>query len=78
MLLHVVSLELLQDYKVLLGFDNNEKRVFDYRPHIDTGVFKKLKNPIYFARASIQGGTVAWDGDLDFAPEYLYEKGLPV
>jgi len=78
MLLHVVSLEILPDYKVLLGFDNNEKRVFDYKPHINTGVFKKLKNPVYFKRASINGGTVAWDGNLDFAPEFLYENGLPV
>ena len=77
-MLHVVSVEVLQDYRVLLGFDNNEKRIFDYAPHIDNGVFRKLKNPVYFARASVQGGTVAWDGDLDFAPEYLYEKGMPV
>jgi hypothetical protein len=74
-MLHVVSLELLSDYKVLLGFDNAEKRVFDYEPHIGSGVFAKLKNPVYFARASIERGTVAWDGDLDFAPEYLYENG---
>ena len=77
-MLHVVSVEVLQDYKVLLGFDNNEKKIFDYAPHINDGVFRKLKNPVYFARASVQGGTVAWDGDLDFAPEYLYEKGMPV
>jgi len=78
MLLRVVSLEILQDYRVLVGFNNNEKRVFDYEPHINTGVFQKLKNPVYFQRASINGGTVAWDGNLDFAPEYLYENGLPV
>ena len=76
MLLHIVSLEVLPDYKVLVGFDNNEKKIFDYKPHIDTGVFKKLKNPVYFAQATIQGGTVAWDGDLDFAPEFLYENGV--
>jgi hypothetical protein len=63
---------------VLLNFNNNEKRVFDYEPHIHTGIFTKLKNPVYFARASIERGTVAWDGDLDFAPEYLYEKSVPV
>jgi len=69
---------MLSGYKVLLGFDNNEKRVFDYEPHIETEVFAKLKNPVYFARATIEYGTVTWDGDLDFAPEFLYENGVPI
>ena len=77
MFIKVVSLEVLPDYKVLVGFNTNERKIFDYGPHIDTGVFRKLKNPIYFAKAAIQGGTVAWDGNLDFAPEYLYENGTP-
>jgi len=79
MILHVTSLEMLHDYKVLLGFNNGEKRVFDYEPHINDGVFVKLKNPVYFkARAVVERGTVAWDGTLDFAPEFLYENGVPV
>jgi hypothetical protein len=79
MILHVTSLEMLQDYKVLLGFNNGEKRIFDYSSHLDFGVFKKLKNHVYFkTRATIENGTVAWDGTLDIAPEYLYENGVPV
>jgi hypothetical protein len=78
MILHVNSLKLLGDYKVLLGFNNGDTRVFDYEPHINEGIFVKLKNPVYFTRAAIEHGTVAWDGTLDFAPEFLYENGVPV
>ena len=77
--IEVTSLEMLHDYKVLLGFNNGEKRIFDYAPHIDIGVFKKLKNHVYFkVRAVVERGTVAWDGTLDFAPEFLYENSVPV
>jgi hypothetical protein len=78
MILHVNSLKLLGGYKVLLGFNNGEVRIFDYEPHINKGIFVKLKNPVYFTRAAIEHGTVAWDGTLDFAPEFLYENGVPV
>jgi len=77
--IEVTSLEMLNGYKVLLGFNNGEKRIFDYEPHINDGVFVKLKNHLYFsARATVERGTVAWDGTLDFAPEFLYENGVPV
>lgn len=78
MILKVVSLTVLPDYKVKVGFNNNETRLFDYAPHINDGVFEKLKDKSYFARAEISGGTVAWNGDLDFAPEFLYKNGIRV
>jgi len=76
--IEVTSLEILPDFKVLLGFDNGDKRIFDYKPHINKGVFVKLKNPVYFLKAKLEDGTVTWDGTLDFAPEFLYEHGVPV
>jgi len=35
-------------------------------------------NPVYFSRAELDDGTVVWDGNFDFAPEFLYENGVPV
>jgi hypothetical protein len=77
-ILEVTSLERLGGYRVRLDFNNGETRVFDYEPHINEGIFVKLKNPVYFTRAAIEHGTVAWDGNFDFAPEFLYENGVPV
>ncbi|MCL2338788.1 MAG: DUF2442 domain-containing protein [Proteobacteria bacterium] len=78
MIIKVVSLEILPDYRVKLGFNTNETKVFDYAPHINDGVFKKLKNKAFFATAQLDHGTVAWNGNLDFAPEFLYERGVAV
>ena len=37
-------------------------------------VFEPLKNPSYFARFFIDGGTVAWPNGADIAPETLHER----
>lgn len=39
-----------------------------------TGVFAALKDPIVFQQAHIDGGAVAWPGDLDLAPDAMYQE----
>jgi hypothetical protein len=65
------------DYTLWLEFENNEKRVFDVAPYLEIGVFKHLKDCVLFSRARIEGGTVSWPGEIDIAPETLYECSIP-
>lgn len=44
MYLAVINVEPLNDYKLLLTFDNGEKRIFDVSPYLDKGIFKELKD----------------------------------
>ncbi len=37
-----------------------------------TGVFESLKDPFVFAQAHVDGGAVAWPGNLDLAPDAMY------
>ena len=40
----IIKVEPLKDYKLLLTFDNNEKRIKDMKPYLKKGIFKKLKD----------------------------------
>jgi hypothetical protein len=74
-LLDVVRVEARADHTLLLEFENGEKRVFDFKPYLDSRPFQPLKEASLFAQASVAQGTVVWPGDLDIAPETLYDRG---
>ena len=77
-LLDVVKVEAQADYTLLLEFENGERRRFDMRPYLDKKPFISLKNAPLFALASIDYGTVVWPGEIDIAPETLYDRSRPV
>ena len=78
MLLDVVRVEPQSDYRIHLEFENHERRIFDVSPYLERGVFRQLKDPSIFSRAFIDGGTVAWPGEIDIAPETLYDDSVPL
>ena len=65
------------DYKLILSFDENEKRVFDVSEILDFGRFSELNDLGVFKRVHVSFDTVEWDNGLDLDPEYLYEKSTP-
>ena len=73
MLLDVIRVKPQTGYKLFMEFENHEERVFDVTPYLETGVFQKLKDLNLFFQARIEGGTVAWPGGIDIAPETLYD-----
>ncbi|TXT21757.1 MAG: hypothetical protein FD134_2584 [Gallionellaceae bacterium] len=77
-LLDVVKVEVGADYALLLEFENGEKRVFDMRPFMDKKPFVKIKDTPLFAQARVGYGTVVWPGNIDIAPETLYDRSVPL
>ena len=76
-LIWVTNAEYLGDYRLLLTFNNSEKRVFDGKDYIlSHPMFSDLKNKKKFSDFQLDGWTVSWqNGSLDLAPEFLYENG---
>lgn len=73
----VKSVRPLDDFKLWLRFSTDEIKVFDFTPLLDRPVFQPLKEKAVFAQAYIDYGVVVWnDGDIDIAPETLYEGGV--
>ena len=77
MYLDVISLETLPDFRILLVFENGEKRVFDLQPLLDKRPWQPLAQRDLFAQASVAFGTVIWPGNIDIAPETLYDRSVP-
>lgn len=76
-LLDVVRVEAMPDYKLFLEFENGEKRIFDMTPLMGKKPFIHLKGSPLFTKASVDYGTVVWPGNIDIAPETLYDRSFP-
>ena len=74
----VNSVKATPDFRLILTFNSGETRCFDMRPYLHYPVFLRLENPGYFSLASVNYGTVTWPGDIDIAPETLYDHSVPL
>lgn len=77
-LLDVVSVVPEQDYSLLIVFENGEKRRFDVKPLLNRKPFSKLRDLALFMKATIAYDTVTWPGNIDIAPETVWDKSEPV
>lgn len=69
----------LPDYMLWLRFNTGEARVFDCKPLLDFPVFAPFREISVFNSVYIDYGTAVWnDGNIDIAPETLYEQGQSV
>ena len=76
MYLSIISAKALDDYKLLIGFENNEQKIFDVKPYLEIGKFKELKDEKLFRTVKVKFDSIEWDNMLDLDPELLYQKGV--
>lgn len=69
----IIKVEPLEDYKLLLTFDNGEIKIKDMKPYLDKGVFKKIKDINIFNKVTIKYGTISWEDDIDMCADSLYD-----
>jgi hypothetical protein len=74
MYLSVNDVKAMSDYRLKLTFENNEIKVFDVKPYLDTGVFTALRDESLFKRVKVSFDTIEWPNGIDLDPEILYEK----
>jgi hypothetical protein len=68
----------LKDHKLWLRFNTGETRVFDFTPLLTQPVFAPLVNLKVFNSVYIDYGITVWNnGEIDIAPEFLYENSVP-
>ncbi len=74
MYIGVKDVKPLKDYKLLLDFENGERKIFDISPYLEIGAFKTLRDEKLFNSVKVSFDTIEWDNHLDLDPEILYSK----
>lgn len=74
----VIRVKPCDNYCLELWFDTGEHRLFDVKPYLHRGFFTRLQDVHLFKRAFVAMDTVCWPGDLDIAPETLYDLSVPI
>lgn len=78
MFIEIIKAEYISGYKLRLWFNNGAVKDVDLSDSLRGNVFVPLKDKEFFKRFSIRFNTIEWENGADFAPEYLYEKGVAV
>ncbi len=78
-MLSVIKANYINDYSIELTFSNGKSGIVDLKEIIfkDTRpIFKPLKELDYFRSFKVELDTLAWENNLDFAPEFLFFKAF--
>jgi hypothetical protein len=70
----VVRADYRSEYRIHIVFNDGMENTVDFEPWLEGPVFEPLRQPAYFRRFFLEGGTIAWPNGADIAPETLYER----
>jgi len=73
----VINVELQEDYKIYIEFNDGLNGVIDFKDKLMTDhrdIIKELIDKDKFNAIKIERHTLCWDNGVDFAPEYLYDQ----
>lgn len=73
----VQKLEVLPEYKLFVRFLDGLEGYVNMKQFLFSdlaGVFAELRDPEIFSSAKIVYGAVTWPGELDLAPDAMYDQ----
>ncbi|HIT08700.1 MAG TPA: DUF2442 domain-containing protein [Candidatus Merdivicinus faecavium] len=77
-MMKVCGVRPLSGYRLWLRFNNEEVKIYDCTPLLNKSVFRPLADESVFRSVYLDYGVPVWNGgEIDIAPEELYEKGIP-
>jgi hypothetical protein len=69
----VTAVQALSPRRLSVRFQDGLQGEVEIQDSHLTGVFEALKDPEWFAQVSCKEGFVTWPGELDLAPDAMYE-----
>ena len=78
-ILKIISAQTLGGHRILVGFNDGAKRIFDGHSLLDGVVFAPLADEKVFNDYALDYETLTWlNGEVDIAPEFVYENSEAV
>jgi Protein of unknown function (DUF2442) len=77
-LIWITKANYIQEYKIELEFNNNQKGIVDFKNHLDKKIFQSLKDIENFKNFKLNSWTLEWENGADFSPEFLLDKIKPI
>ena len=73
----VTKVDYVSEYKIIVTFENGERKKVDLKDRLIGPVFQPLKELDFFRKVFVDKnlGTIAWPNGADKAPELLYKIG---
>jgi hypothetical protein len=71
-LLEITKAEHLEGYRLLVWFNDGAIKVIDLAGYLQKPHLAPLKEKARFRYFKLDLGTIIWDGEIDIAPEFLY------
>jgi hypothetical protein len=75
----VSSVQALPGYRLAVRFTDGTAGEVDLSRRVASpkaGVFNKLRDPSLFAQVYLDYGAVTWPGEIDLAPDAMYDEIL--
>ena len=76
-LIYITAAKYVSGYILELTFNTGEVKLFDFTQLYDKGICTKLQDIEYFKNFKLDAFSVDWNNEIGFAPEFLYEQGIP-
>jgi hypothetical protein len=76
-MIRVINAELKNDYKIYVEFSDGTKGIIDFKEILEEdhrAIIRELLNKDLFKTMKVDLHTLCWDNEVDFAPDYLYDR----
>lgn len=74
-MLRVIDVDYIEDYRLLVTFNNGNKKEVNLEPYLVGEVFGELLDRDKFIQYGLTHTTIEWANGADLAPEFLHEIG---
>lgn len=72
----IKSVQLMDSYRIRVRFNDGLEGVVDLSKRVSSAhatVFSALKDPAIFNQVHVKYGAVTWPGEIDLAPDAMYQ-----